>query len=113
VVSGASDTISIERVVALGVAVGYMYVSGPLAGATGILWSGGGPVDGTVTATYQTSGQVAEVEFDSSGNYTPVGNDIAIRGRARSVAMKVSSSSSSIQWRLGDMRIDVQPDGRR
>lgn len=36
-----------------------------------------------------------------------------IRGRARSASLKISSSNTSAQWRLGDVRIDVRPDGSR
>ena len=36
-----------------------------------------------------------------------------VRGRARAAAIKVSGSNSTAQWRLGDVRIDTQPDGMR
>ena len=36
-----------------------------------------------------------------------------IRGRARSASIKVSSSNDNAQWRLGDIRIEVRPDGSR
>jgi hypothetical protein len=36
-----------------------------------------------------------------------------IRGRARAASLKVSASSTSAQWRLGDVRIDLRPDGSR
>jgi hypothetical protein len=49
----------------------------------------------------------------SSSTYTPVGNSTAVRGRARSMSMKVSSNATTFQWRLGKMRLDLQPDGRR
>jgi hypothetical protein len=53
------------------------------------------------------------VSPNSSSTFTPTGNSTAIRGRARSVSMKISSDSSGFQWRLGDMRVDIRPDGRR
>jgi len=53
------------------------------------------------------------VSPNSSSTYTPVQNATAIRGRARSVSMRVASSSTDFQWRLGDTRIDLRPDGRR
>ena len=45
--------------------------------------------------------------------YTPAGNDTAIRGRGRSVSMKWSGSSDGWRWRIGDMLLYLQPDGRR
>lgn len=36
-----------------------------------------------------------------------------IRGRARAASLKISSANTSAQWRLGDVRIDVRPDGSR
>jgi len=39
--------------------------------------------------------------------------DMQVRGRARAAAVKVSASNASAQWRLGDVRIDTQPDGMR
>ena len=50
---------------------------------------------------------------NSASTYAPVGNATAVRGRARSLSMKVSSNGSNFQWRLGDTRVDVRPDGRR
>ena len=38
---------------------------------------------------------------------------IDTRARARSIALKVSNSSTSQFWKLGTFRIDYQPDGRR
>ena len=36
-----------------------------------------------------------------------------IRGRARQASMKVESSGSGYGWRLGPVRVDVRPDGKR
>lgn len=41
------------------------------------------------------------------------GNYMSVRGRGRSVSMRLSSDASGFQWRAGSMRLDVQPDGRR
>ena len=49
----------------------------------------------------------------SNSTYTPVGNATAIRGRARSVSVKLSSNASGFAWRVGAMRFDLRPDGRR
>jgi|TARA_R110001592_G_scaffold44582_4_gene143299 hypothetical protein len=36
-----------------------------------------------------------------------------VRSRSRSVVLRVQSSSDDISWTLGDVRLDIQPDGRR
>ena len=46
-------------------------------------------------------------------SYTPTGNDSGVRGRGRALRLRVSSDSSGYGWRVGDFRIDLQPDGRR
>ena len=38
---------------------------------------------------------------------------IDTRARSRSIALKVSNSSTSQFWKLGTFRLDIQPDGRR
>ena len=48
-----------------------------------------------------------------SATYTPVGNSTSVRARARSISIRYSSESSGFQWRLGDSRFDLRPDGRR
>ena len=37
----------------------------------------------------------------------------SIRARGRQVSMIVSSAATSSHWRLGDVRFNIQPDGRR
>lgn len=52
----------------------------------------------------------------SGGNgatFTPVGNATAVRARARSLAIRYSSSGTTFQWRIGDSRFDLRPDGKR
>ena len=36
-----------------------------------------------------------------------------VRSRARSIALRVESSAADIQWELGDVRLEIRPDGRR
>ena len=38
---------------------------------------------------------------------------VDLRLRGRSVAMKIISSDTGVQWRMGSPRIDIRPDGRR
>jgi len=40
-------------------------------------------------------------------------NQVHLRLRGRSFALRVSSSDTETQWRLGSSRLDVRPDGRR
>jgi hypothetical protein len=37
----------------------------------------------------------------------------SVRGRSRSVQVKAETNVDGFQWRLGDLRINLQPDGRR
>ena len=36
-----------------------------------------------------------------------------IRGRARQAAIRIESSTTGMTWRLGDLRLELRPDGRR
>ena len=36
-----------------------------------------------------------------------------IRGRARQAAIRIESSNVGMTWRLGDLRLELRPDGRR
>ena len=36
-----------------------------------------------------------------------------VRLRGRSMTLRVESSSTGVQWKLGTPRMDVRPDGRR
>mgnify|MGYP006921285425 CR=1 FL=1 len=59
--------------------------------------------ESTITMTYATDGQT----------YTPIGNNIGVRGRGRLVAFRFSSNSVGYGWRVGTIRVNVRPDGRR
>ena len=36
-----------------------------------------------------------------------------VRSRSRSAVLRVESSATDIQWTLGDVRLEIRPDGRR
>jgi hypothetical protein len=36
-----------------------------------------------------------------------------LRARARQAAIRIESSSTDIAWTLGDLRLEIKPDGRR
>ena len=40
-------------------------------------------------------------------------NQVHLRLRGRSFALRIASSNTETQWRLGSARLDVRPDGRR
>ena len=40
-------------------------------------------------------------------------NQVNLRLRGRSIALKIASTNTGVAWRLGSPRIDVKPDGRR
>ena len=81
------------------------------------------------TADSPTSTFTVKVRNFPGGNYlndndasvvrtatTPVEqftNQVHLRLRGRSFALRVESSQTATQWRLGSPRVDVRPDGRR
>ena len=40
-------------------------------------------------------------------------DQIHLRLRGRSFAMRIESTATGVGWRLGSPRLDVRPDGRR
>ena len=67
----------------------------------------------TGTTSKQLDFETASATEPCDYTYSPTGNGSAVRGRARAIRMKISASASDYKWRMGDMRIDLQPDGRR
>ena len=81
------------------------------------------------TATSPTVTFTTKVRNFPGGNYlhsdaadttrtatTPVEqftNQIHLRLRGRSFALRISSDEQQVQWRLGSPRLDIRPDGRR
>lgn len=51
-------------------------------------------------------------QTDTTLNYAPDFNATTVRGRGRSVSLKVSSDGIGFGWRLGDIRIRLRPDGK-
>ena len=37
----------------------------------------------------------------------------SVRARGRQMSMELSSNATSSHWRLGDVRLNMQPDGKR
>jgi len=46
-------------------------------------------------------------------NVTPDSTFVNARTRSRQAALRVSNSSSDYGWRLGDLRLEIRPDGKR
>ena len=46
-------------------------------------------------------------------NVTPASTFENTRARTRQAAMRISNSSSDYGWRLGDLRLEIRPDGKR
>tara|TARA_R110001599_G_scaffold94686_5_gene246084 strand:- start:1102 stop:2952 length:1851 start_codon:yes stop_codon:yes gene_type:complete len=49
----------------------------------------------------------------STVSVTPASTFTNTRARSRQCAIRVSNSSSDYGWRLGDLRLDIRPDGKR
>lgn len=50
---------------------------------------------------------------NSTSAITSTTDQAFIRSRSRSSVLRVESSASDVQWTLGDLRLDIRPDGRR
>ena len=44
---------------------------------------------------------------------TPASTFANTRARSRQAALRISNSSSDYGWRLGDLRLEIRPDGKR
>ncbi len=49
----------------------------------------------------------------STSTITPSSTQSFVRNRARHSVVRVESSGVGYGWRLGDLRFDMRPDGRR
>ena len=54
-----------------------------------------------------------DLSTSSTSPVTSTTQQSFVRSRARSAALRIESSASDIAWTLGDVRLDVRPDGRR
>tara|TARA_R100001377_G_scaffold75054_1_gene51459 strand:- start:1032 stop:3314 length:2283 start_codon:yes stop_codon:yes gene_type:complete len=54
-----------------------------------------------------------DLSTNSTSAVTSTTQQSFVRSRARSAALRIESSASDIAWTLGDVRLDVRPDGRR
>jgi len=49
----------------------------------------------------------------STSEVTPSTTQVYVRNRARQVVFRAESDGAGYGWRLGDLRVDIKPDGRR
>jgi len=56
------------------------------------------------------SGNVVRQTVSGGHDYT---DQLFLRLRGRTIALKVESDTTGVQWRLGTPRLDSRPDGRR
>ena len=50
---------------------------------------------------------------NSTSSVTSTTKQADVRARSRSAVLRIQSSADDISWTLGDVRMDIQPDGRR
>ena len=50
---------------------------------------------------------------NSTNTVTPTTQQSFLRARARQAVWRVESAVTDLGWTLGDLRLDVRPDGRR
>ena len=50
---------------------------------------------------------------NSTSAVTSTTDQAFVRSRSRSVVLRVESSAADVAWTLGDVRLDIRPDGRR
>jgi hypothetical protein len=67
-------------------------------------------VDITTTAKNYTNGSTLKAETFEIANDT---QQVNMRLRGRQVSIRVASEDVGVKWRLGSMRYDIKPDGRR
>tara|TARA_R110000796_G_scaffold127041_5_gene242204 strand:- start:929 stop:2782 length:1854 start_codon:yes stop_codon:yes gene_type:complete len=68
------------------------------------------------TVTFTIKGRdypLQELSTLQTINVTPNSTFENTRARSRQAALKISNSSSDYGWRLGDLRLQIRPDGRR
>ena len=56
---------------------------------------------------------VTQTQAETSAQYALFTSQAFVRLRGRSFALKVATTDTGIQWRLGTPRVEILPDGRR
>jgi hypothetical protein len=51
--------------------------------------------------------------INSTNAVTPTTQQVFLRSRSRQAALRIESSVTNLAWTLGDLRLDLRPDGRR
>jgi hypothetical protein len=50
---------------------------------------------------------------NSTSSVTSTTKQADVRARSRSAVLRIQSSADDVSWTLGDVRMEIQPDGRR
>jgi hypothetical protein len=72
--------------------------------------------DATTTVNYVLKSRNfpgESLSTNSTSAVTSTTDQAFVRSRSRSSVLRVESSAIDIQWTLGDLRLDIRPDGRR
>ena len=73
-----------------------------------------GGSDGTVNYVLKTRNFPGDSLSTSSTNaVTSTTQQAYLRARSRQAVVRIESSTTDFAWTLGDMRLDIRPDGRR
>lgn len=64
----------------------------------------------TLKTRSSTSGSLVSATTTSVGNTTEITH---VRARGRQMRLRIENTDANNGWRLGDVRLDVRPDGRR
>ena len=64
----------------------------------------------TLKTRSSTSGSLVSATTASVGNTTEITH---VRARGRQMRLRIENTDANNGWRLGDVRLDVRPDGRR
>jgi len=66
----------------------------------------------TVTVNFKPGPEMSPTK-SVTVTYPQAGGMLYVRGRGRAATYKIMSVEKGVTWRAGNLRADVQPDGRR
>jgi len=73
-----------------------------------------GDSSGTVDYIVKTRNYPGDsLTTNSTNSVTPTTQQSFVRARSRQAVMRIQSASTDLAWTLGDLRLDLRPDGRR
>ena len=73
-----------------------------------------GDSSGTVDYIVKTRNYPGDsLATNSTNSVTTTTQQAFVRARSRQAVMRIQSASTDLAWTLGDLRLDLRPDGRR